>query len=62
MAGESSLFQTVVRNSMVLNNSVLAELPVPIGGVAPGQVLAVYNGEECLGSGKIRDTLTVGDS
>jgi tRNA U34 2-thiouridine synthase MnmA/TrmU len=41
---------------------VEARLQDPIGGVAPGQVLAVYNGDECLGSGMIRDTITLGDA
>jgi hypothetical protein len=40
---------------------VEARLVSPVGGVAPGQVLAVYSGEECLGSGKICDTRTLGD-
>jgi len=44
-----------------LTGRVSARLPVPIGGVAPGQVLAVYEGDVCLGSGKIRDTKTLGD-
>lgn len=44
-----------------LISRVSARLPVPIGGVAPGQVLAIYEGDECLGSGKIRGTKTLGD-
>jgi hypothetical protein len=48
-------------NGIWLTGRVSARLPVPVGGVAPGQVLAVYEGDECLGSGKIRDTKTLGD-
>ena len=39
----------------------MARLDYPITGVSPGQVLAVYVGNECLGSAKIRDTVTLGD-
>jgi len=47
------------RQSLI--SRVVARLDDPITGVSPGQVLAVYMGNECLGSAKIRDTVTLGD-
>lgn len=47
------------RQSLI--SRVVARLDDPITGVSPGQILAVYMGDECLGSAKIRDTVTLGD-
>lgn len=47
------------RQSLI--SRVVARLDDPITGVSPGQVLAVYMGNECLGSAKIMDTVTLGD-
>ena len=47
------------RQSLI--SRMVARLDDPITGVSPGQVLAVYVGNECLGSAKIRDTVTLGD-
>jgi tRNA U34 2-thiouridine synthase MnmA/TrmU len=53
--------QIIVPDCGVLIIRVMARLDDPITGVSPGQVLAVYMGDECLGSAKIRDTTTLGD-
>lgn len=46
---------------LITSPRIIASFPTPITGVSPGQVLAVYQGDTCLGSAVIHSTRTAGD-
>lgn len=46
----------------LMSGSVSAKFMDPIIGVSPGQVLAVYHKDKCLGSGVIKTTRTMDEA
>ncbi|WVQ95428.1 tRNA (5-methylaminomethyl-2-thiouridylate)-methyltransferase [Kwoniella sp. CBS 9459] len=49
--------QATIKSDDTVQGGVSISFPVPLSGVAPGQVAAIWYEDWCLGSGVIRDTI-----
>lgn len=61
LASQSSVPRPISSYICADTPRIRVRFPKPVTGVSPGQVLAVYHRDQCLGSAVIRHTRTLGE-